>query len=97
MLGIVLDDDKGRFQLGVLVAEPDTPDPSRKLNVFKIHAMRAVNGHSDVINQEKIATPIRDEHFPLMSAITHKTEARLMPAIINSGIMPGGIFVKPGA
>eukprot|EP00972_Heterocapsa_arctica_P047782 7047604-Heterocapsa_arctica.AAC.1 len=31
MLGIVLDDDKGRFQHGVLVAEPDTPDPSRKL------------------------------------------------------------------
>eukprot|EP00972_Heterocapsa_arctica_P071949 10627793-Heterocapsa_arctica.AAC.1 len=38
---IVLDDDKGGFQLGVLVAEPDIPDPSRKLRVFKIYAMRA--------------------------------------------------------
>eukprot|EP00972_Heterocapsa_arctica_P013108 1925634-Heterocapsa_arctica.AAC.1 len=47
MLGVVMDDDKGRFQMAVVVAAPDAPDPSRKLNVYKIHAMRAVSGHSD--------------------------------------------------
>eukprot|EP00972_Heterocapsa_arctica_P012447 1828975-Heterocapsa_arctica.AAC.1 len=59
--------------------------------------MRAVSGHSDVIDQDKIATPVRDEHFPLMSAITRKTRAHLIPSIIKSGIMPGGVYVAPGA
>eukprot|EP00972_Heterocapsa_arctica_P045322 6690250-Heterocapsa_arctica.AAC.1 len=59
--------------------------------------MRAVNGHSDVINQDKVATPVRDEHFLLMSAITHKTRAHLLPGIIKSGILPGGVYVAPGA
>eukprot|EP00972_Heterocapsa_arctica_P043369 6399618-Heterocapsa_arctica.AAC.1 len=59
--------------------------------------MRAVNGHSDRIDQAKIATPVRDEHFPLMSALTHKTKAHLLPSIIRSGIMPGGTYVAPSA
>eukprot|EP00972_Heterocapsa_arctica_P094495 13935562-Heterocapsa_arctica.AAC.1 len=41
MHGIVLDDEKGRFQFGVLVAEPDVPDPTKTLRVHAIYAMRA--------------------------------------------------------
>eukprot|EP00972_Heterocapsa_arctica_P042166 6215774-Heterocapsa_arctica.AAC.1 len=29
MFGVVKDDDKGRFQMAVVVAAPDIPDPSR--------------------------------------------------------------------
>eukprot|EP00972_Heterocapsa_arctica_P048678 7174788-Heterocapsa_arctica.AAC.1 len=57
MLGVVMGDDKGRFQMAVLVAAPDVPDPSTKLHVHQIYAMRAVSGHSDEIDQDKIATP----------------------------------------
>eukprot|EP00972_Heterocapsa_arctica_P095330 14060286-Heterocapsa_arctica.AAC.1 len=102
MLGIVLDDDKGRFQLGVLVAVPDagaheSTDLTQKLRVHTIHAMRAVNSHSLRIDQSKIACPVKAEHFELMSAITHKTQSRHLPRIIKYGILPGGIYVAPGA
>eukprot|EP00972_Heterocapsa_arctica_P078048 11510622-Heterocapsa_arctica.AAC.1 len=66
MLGIVLDDDKGRFQLGVLVAVPgahESTDHTQKLRVYEIYAMRAVNGHSLRIDQSKIAAPVKEEHF----------------------------------
>eukprot|EP00972_Heterocapsa_arctica_P082117 12103816-Heterocapsa_arctica.AAC.1 len=97
MHGIVLDDDKGRFQLGVLVAEPDVLDPTMKLRAHAIYAMRAVNGHSHRIDQTKIATPVTEAHFDLMSAITHKTQSRHLPGIIKFGILPGGHYVDPGA
>eukprot|EP00972_Heterocapsa_arctica_P008950 1314138-Heterocapsa_arctica.AAC.1 len=97
MLGVVCDDDKGRFQLAVLVGVPDVPDPSTKLHVYMIYGMRAVSGHSDLTDQNKIATRIRDEHFHLLSAITHKTNAHLIPSIIKSVIMSGGVYVPPGA
>eukprot|EP00972_Heterocapsa_arctica_P091999 13567037-Heterocapsa_arctica.AAC.1 len=90
MLGVVCDDDKGRFQMAVLVGVPDVPDVSTNQHVYMVYGMRAVNGHSDLIDQTKIATRIRDEHFHLLSAITHKTKAHLIPSIIKSGIMPGG-------
>eukprot|EP00972_Heterocapsa_arctica_P105422 15534627-Heterocapsa_arctica.AAC.1 len=32
-----------------------------------------------------------------MSAITHKTQSRLIASIIKSGILPGGTFVPAGA
>eukprot|EP00972_Heterocapsa_arctica_P109472 16118997-Heterocapsa_arctica.AAC.1 len=70
MLGVVCDDDKGRFQLAVFVAAPDVPDPSTKLHVHQIYAMRAVSGHSDNIDQDKIATRLSDalsspvDHYP---------------------------------
>eukprot|EP00972_Heterocapsa_arctica_P057614 8499992-Heterocapsa_arctica.AAC.1 len=83
--------------MAVLVTAPDVPDPSTKLHVHQIYAMRAVSGHSDFIDQDKIATPLRDEHFPLMSTITHKTRAHLIPSIIKSVISPGGVFIPPGA
>eukprot|EP00972_Heterocapsa_arctica_P034560 5088090-Heterocapsa_arctica.AAC.1 len=62
MLGIVLDDDKGRFQLGVPLAVPvvgahESTDHTQKLRVHAMYAMRAVNGHSLQIDQSKIATP----------------------------------------
>eukprot|EP00972_Heterocapsa_arctica_P069935 10332154-Heterocapsa_arctica.AAC.1 len=59
--------------------------------------MRAVNGHSHTINQDKIAARVTEAHFPLMSAITHKTQSHLLPAIIKSGILPGGTYVQPNA
>eukprot|EP00972_Heterocapsa_arctica_P005088 755641-Heterocapsa_arctica.AAC.1 len=97
MLGVVCDDDKGRFQLAVLVAVPDVPDPSTKLQVHQIYGMRAVSGHSVLIDQDKIATRLLDEHFHLLSAITHKTKAHLIPGIVKSGILPGGVYVPRGA
>eukprot|EP00972_Heterocapsa_arctica_P070969 10485390-Heterocapsa_arctica.AAC.1 len=95
-LGIVLDDDKGRFQLGVIVAAPVkgapwSTDTTTKLRVHHIYAMRATNGHSVRIDQTKISTPLTAEHAPLVSALTHKTEARNIPSIIKFGLRPGGL------
>eukprot|EP00972_Heterocapsa_arctica_P059756 8812419-Heterocapsa_arctica.AAC.1 len=97
MFGVVCDDDQGRFQMAVIVGVPDVPDFSTKQHVYMVYGMRAVSGDSDEIDQSKIATRIRDEHYPLMSAITHKTKAHLIPSIIKSGIRPGGAHVPPGA
>eukprot|EP00972_Heterocapsa_arctica_P018057 2668902-Heterocapsa_arctica.AAC.1 len=83
--------------MAVLVGVPDVPDPSTMLHVYMIYGMRAVSGHSDLIDQTNIAACIRDEHFHLLSAITHKTKAHLIPSSIKSGIMPGGVYVPPGA
>eukprot|EP00972_Heterocapsa_arctica_P107247 15798418-Heterocapsa_arctica.AAC.1 len=59
--------------------------------------MRAVNGHSTRIDQSKIAAPVTEAHFDLMSAITHKTRSRHLPDIIKYRILPGGGYVDPGA
>ena len=87
MFGIVMDDNKSRFQLGVLVAAPvvGTPwdtDRSQKLRVHAIYAMRAVNGHSIRIDQKKIAAPLEALHADLISALTHKTQSCNIPNII---------------
>eukprot|EP00972_Heterocapsa_arctica_P109768 16162021-Heterocapsa_arctica.AAC.1 len=55
--------------MAVLVGVPDAPDISTKQHVSMVYGMRAVSGHFDEIDQSKVATRIRDEHYPLMSAI----------------------------
>eukprot|EP00972_Heterocapsa_arctica_P052987 7802063-Heterocapsa_arctica.AAC.1 len=82
--------------MAVLVATPDHEDVSTKRHVLKIYGMRAVSGHSSEIDQSKIATRIRTEHYDLMSAITHKTRAHLIPSILKLGIKPGGPYIPSG-
>eukprot|EP00972_Heterocapsa_arctica_P011124 1629340-Heterocapsa_arctica.AAC.1 len=53
--------------------------------------MRAVNGHSLRMDQSKIATPLTPQHVNLLSAITHKTQARHIPNIIKYGLRPVGL------
>eukprot|EP00972_Heterocapsa_arctica_P031492 4638775-Heterocapsa_arctica.AAC.1 len=62
---------------------------TQKLRVYSIYAMRAVNGHSLRIDQSKIAAPLTAQHAVLLSAITHKTQARHIPSIIKYGLRPG--------
>eukprot|EP00972_Heterocapsa_arctica_P087485 12901213-Heterocapsa_arctica.AAC.1 len=96
MLGIALDDDKGRFQVGVLVASPISGSPrgtdlSQKLRVYAIHSMRAVSGHSHRIDQAKLTAPLGVEFANDVSALTHKTQACRIPDIIRWGLRPGGL------
>eukprot|EP00972_Heterocapsa_arctica_P103905 15313806-Heterocapsa_arctica.AAC.1 len=57
--------------------------------------MRAVSGHSDEIDQSKIANGLLDEHYHHLAAITHKTKAHLIPSIIKSGIRPVARALPP--
>eukprot|EP00972_Heterocapsa_arctica_P066413 9800143-Heterocapsa_arctica.AAC.1 len=72
--------------MAVLV--PTNDNVSTKRNVLKVYGMRAVSGHSSEIDQSKLATRLKPEHYDLMSAITHKTRADLLPSIFRLGIVP---------
>eukprot|EP00972_Heterocapsa_arctica_P088022 12979680-Heterocapsa_arctica.AAC.1 len=82
LIGIVLDDDKGRFQMAVVCAVPTIADRTQKLRVFEIGAIRAVSGHTLDVDQSQIATPLTAEHAIYISALTHKTRADNIPDII---------------
>eukprot|EP00972_Heterocapsa_arctica_P097560 14394409-Heterocapsa_arctica.AAC.1 len=75
--------------MAVLVGVPDVPDISTKQHVYAVYGMLAVSGHSDEIDQSKIATRLLDEHYHHLATITHNTKAHLIPSIIKSGIRPG--------
>eukprot|EP00972_Heterocapsa_arctica_P107064 15772709-Heterocapsa_arctica.AAC.1 len=74
--------------MAVLVATGN--DVSAKRTVLVVYGMRAVSGHSSDIDQRKLATRLRPEHYALMSAITHKTRSDLIPNLFKCGLIPGG-------